>query len=300
MNTKPSSFTTLAAVAAALLGSLSSASAQTNYLAVSGTTSVRLDTATLASAASLNLSGASSEGTPFDGTFQVGFPFVAGTNFVFSVETGFAPVGGGISHAGTVTFNQGTAQQVVLGDFRIGFDPGRIGDSRSGFFVQNTVAPLGEVILFDIANDLAPAFSPAGQFGVTNARLLVSSELGGFLLSSGFSTSNLTGAQVGEARIDGSWTVNQDATRPEISVQGPKTVRTSARVARIRGQAADDTGVARVEFKAGKGGFRRAAGRPENWRIRVVTGERPVRVKIRSVDAFGNRSPVQKIRVVRN
>lgn len=288
-----------ASVAALLLSTVSSSLAQTTYRAVAGTTSVRLDTATLASAANLNLTGASSTGTPFDSTFQVGFPFVSETDFTFSVANGFAPVNGSIRHAGTVTFNGGTAQQVVLGNFRIGFDPTRIGGDRSGFFVENTVAPLGPVIVFDVKTGLQPAFTAASfRFGITNARLLVSSELGGFLQTNGFAASNLTGAEVGEARIDGRFVVATDAGRPELSIRGGKTIRSSARFVRIRGTASDDVALRRVEARIGSRPFRKVAGL-RNWNLRVGVADRPQRISIRAIDASGNRSKVERVRVIR-
>lgn len=296
-NVQKSSFVA-ASVAALLLSTASSSLAQTTYRAVSGTTSVRLDTATLASAANLNLTSASSTGTPFDSSFQVGFPFTEETDFTFSVANGFTPVSGSILHSGTVTFNGGTANQVVLGNFRIGFDASRIGGDRSGFFVENTAAPLGPVIVFDIKTGLQPAFDAANfRFGVTNARLLVSSELGGFLQTNNFSASNLTGAEVGEARIDGRFLVANDAGRPVVSIRGASTIRSSGRFVRIRGTATDDVALRRVEARVGNRPFRPVNGL-RTWNLRVAVTDRSQTILVRAIDASGNRSTVTRVRLI--
>ena len=115
---------------------------------------------------------------------------------MFREGSGFTPIGGEITHAGTVSFNSDT---VTVGDFTIGFDPSRIGDDASGFFVEDTVAGLG--ILFDVG---VPGALAVGDDDLTiaDADLLVSPEFAGFLLSNGLATADLTGADVGDARID--------------------------------------------------------------------------------------------------
>ncbi len=163
----------------------------------SGTTSVYLDTETLSSVG-LNLTGADSTGTPFSPAtpqFQVGFPIDPSTNFEFSVDGGFAPVGGTIEHTGTVTFNGDTDDPITVGDFSIGFDPSRIMGDASGFYVEDTFSGLG--ILFDLS---APSVVDFDDPDVTIATpdLLVSPELAEILENSA-----LVGADVGDARIDG-------------------------------------------------------------------------------------------------
>ena len=112
----------------------------------SGVTSVDLDTALLEASANLKLTGANSPGRPVNPSFDVGFPILRTSSFIFQKDP-FAPVSGTIEHVGTVTFDaKGTA--VTVGDFEIGFDAARATGGRSGFFVRDTAGGLG--ILFAI------------------------------------------------------------------------------------------------------------------------------------------------------
>jgi hypothetical protein len=160
-----------------------------------GTTSVYLNLPLLESAAGLTLTGASTTGRPASSAFQVGFPILPTTNFVYTPGS-FAPVGGEIQHSGTITFNNA----ITVGDFVIGYDPSRATNGRSGFYVEDTASGLG--ILFDIG---APSSASATDNGLNigGAPLLVSPEFAQTLLTLGLAQSNLTGARVGTAEING-------------------------------------------------------------------------------------------------
>lgn len=192
------SFTTAGAAATVAMGSL--ASAQT-FEVVGGQTSVLLDTATLSSAASLDLSSVSAEViAPGElGAASVAFGInardAASLPTTFSYDAGLSAFSGTIEHTGSVFFNSDT---VEVGNFTIGFDAGRVGGDRSGFFVESTTGIAA--ILFDVA---APSLVSADAAGLLiEADLLVSAEFGQFLFDNALSASNLTGADVGDARVN--------------------------------------------------------------------------------------------------
>jgi hypothetical protein len=101
-----------------------------------------------------------------------------------------APFSGTIEHSGTVLFNGDTLE---VGNFTIGFNPGRVGDGRSGFFVADNVTFPGAA-LFDVGT---PSTLIATDSALTvAANLLVSSELAGVLQNTA-----LTGVDVGDALV---------------------------------------------------------------------------------------------------
>lgn len=156
-----------------------------------GVTSVFLDLPLLASVG-LELSSISDDTvTPAEGNFQVGFPITSDSDFVFSTKNGLTPLSGQIAHIGTVGFND---DQLVIGDFSIGFDPTRVGETASGFFVADTFLGLGP--LFDIG---APGEVDVdrGTLTIEDADLLVSPELATILENEA-----LIGVDVGDAQID--------------------------------------------------------------------------------------------------
>jgi MYXO-CTERM domain-containing protein len=165
-----------------------------------GQTSVLLDTALLASAASLNLSGIGGDTiAPGNlGANSVAFPInsrdAASLPTTFSYTPGLGSFGGTIEHTGSVFFNTDT---VEVGNFTIGFDAARVGGSRSGFFVESTTGL--SAILFDVG---APSSVVADSAGLSIAAdLLVSAEFGQFLFDNQLSSANLTGADVGDALV---------------------------------------------------------------------------------------------------
>ncbi|MGF1534976.1 MAG: alkaline phosphatase [Elainellaceae cyanobacterium] len=157
----------------------------------SGVTSVFLDLDLIESATGLALTGVDSEAAPFSEDFQVGFAIHDDTDFSFTADP-FAPVGGTIEHDGTVTFNDA----VTVGNFSIGFDAGRASDTASGFFVADTVEGNGLDILFDLG---APGVLETSETELTiaEADLLLAPEF-----TEALGLSELTGADVGDARVD--------------------------------------------------------------------------------------------------
>jgi MYXO-CTERM domain-containing protein len=170
---------------------------------IGGQTSVLLDTDTLSSAASLDLSGVSGDvivpGT-IDGSVAFGInPRNASTlptTFSYDPSDFLNTFSGTIEHTGSVFFNN---DAVEVGDFTIGFDANRVGGDRSGFFVESNAGL--SAILFDVATP--GQLDPGSSELVIGADLLVSSEFGSFLLDNGFSGTNLAGADVGDALVEG-------------------------------------------------------------------------------------------------
>ncbi|MGB5714914.1 MAG: esterase-like activity of phytase family protein [Waterburya sp.] len=171
----------------------------------SGTTSVFLDLPLLESAAGITLVGADSTGEPFSENFQVGFPIVEDTYFTFEIDP-FAPVSGSIKHSGTITLGlDGT--EVTVGDFSIGFDQARVSESASGFFVADTTEDDLELeILFDVGTP-GSVSADAESLEIAEADLLVAPEF-----ASALEAAELTGADVGDTRVDAS------AIEPEITI----------------------------------------------------------------------------------
>jgi hypothetical protein len=171
---------------------------------VGGQTSVLLDTATLSAAASLNLSGVSA-GVIAPGALpgSVAFPINSRsasslpTTFSYNPSSFLTTFSGTIEHTGSVFFNTNT---VEVGNFTIGFDAARAGTlsgKASGFFVRSTTGIAAT--LFDVG---APStLDPTNSSLTIGADLLVSPEFGSFLLSAGLATSNLAGADVGDALV---------------------------------------------------------------------------------------------------
>ncbi|MEM6458082.1 MAG: hypothetical protein AAF710_01690 [Planctomycetota bacterium] len=193
----------LSAVAAASCVGVGPASAG-SVAVLGGQTSVLLDTATLAGAASLNLSGVSDDvivpGELGSGSVAFGINSrtdTPATTFAYDPADFLGTFSGAIEHTGSVFFND---DAVEVGDFTIGFDAARAGGDASGFFVESTTGIAA--VLFDIA---APSLLEAGTESlVIEADLLVSAEFGAFLFDNGLSASNLTGADVGDARVSAS------------------------------------------------------------------------------------------------
>jgi hypothetical protein len=212
----------LGCTAFGIVSALASAPATAaSFQVESGVTSVFLDTAVLETAAGLTLTGAVGTADPATPDFQVGFAITDETDFTFSVEDGFTPLGGTIEHIGSVTFND----DITVGDFSIGFDPSRITNSASGFFVEDTLDTIG-TILFDISNPGTLAFD-GENLTLAEADLLVSPEFAGVL-----NDTNLTGATVGRAQTDAVATaVPEPATTLGLMAVGAALVASRRRFA---------------------------------------------------------------------
>jgi hypothetical protein len=117
-------------------------------------------------------------------------------------ETGdLVPLGGLITHSGTVTFNQEPGDPesgITIGDFSIGFDASRASGGASGFYVEDTVGGLG--ILFDVAPPSGPSYDDP-ELSIGPADLLVSPEFSK-LLAHELGVNVATGQDVGDAQID--------------------------------------------------------------------------------------------------
>ncbi|MGF1495243.1 MAG: metallophosphoesterase [Elainellaceae cyanobacterium] len=161
------------------------------FLVESGVTSVFLDLDLIESATGLVLTGVDSEAAPFSEDFQVGFAINDETDLSFTAEP-FAPAGGTIEHDGTITFNDA----ITVGNFSIGFDAGRVSGAASGFFVADTVEGNDLDILFDIG---APGVveTTDAELTIAEADLLLAPEF-----AEALGLSDLTGADVGDARVD--------------------------------------------------------------------------------------------------
>ncbi|QEG37624.1 PEP-CTERM sorting domain-containing protein [Bythopirellula goksoeyrii] len=178
-------------------------------LVVGGQTNVAIDFDTLSSAAGLDLSSVSPEViSPGSIPDSVAFPINARdgslpTTFEYDATT--FPAGGSfmgtIEHSGSVLFNTDT---IEIGDFTIGFDAGRtgtLGGLASGFFVANNVSGVvpAPVALFDIE---VTGANPQVTSLTVDGNLLVSPELGTFLVDNALASTNLQGTPVGVARVE--------------------------------------------------------------------------------------------------
>jgi len=163
-----------------------------------GQTSVALDLDTL-DAVGLVLSGAS-EDVIAEGSIEgsVAFPIngrdaatpAVATTFVYDPTDFLGSFDGTIEHIGSLFFNEDATE---LGSFTIGFDPTRVGDERSGFFVASTVGIMDT--LFDAASaDLAVIATDTSL--QIDGDLLVSAELAMTLGDAG-----LAGASIGEFAV---------------------------------------------------------------------------------------------------
>ncbi|MEM6552346.1 MAG: hypothetical protein AAF750_09500 [Planctomycetota bacterium] len=183
------------------VGMLAADAAADSVQVVGGQTSVLLDTATLSAAASLDLSGVSSDviapGELGPNSVAFGINPTNGslpTTFQYDPDDFLGTFSGAIEHSGSVFFN---ADTVEVGDFTIGFDAARATGNASGFFVESTTGIAA--VLFDIG---APSLLDAQDESlVIEADLLVSSEFAAFLSSQSLAASDLTGATVGSARV---------------------------------------------------------------------------------------------------
>ena len=193
------------AIASAFLVCLASPERARAVDVVGGQTNVVLDAGLLASAAGLNLSSVSPDvispgSLPGSVAFGINARDAAARPTTFSYNPATFPAGGSfagaIEHQGSVFFN---ADTVEVGDFQIGFDgtrAGTLGGAASGFYVASTTGIAA--ILFDLGVTSADAQQSSLSVG---ANLLVSPEFGSFLLTNGLASTNLQGADVGDALV---------------------------------------------------------------------------------------------------
>lgn len=197
------------------------AHAQTSFV-TGGETSVALDTGTLASAASLTFSSVSNDVTGGSAgalLFGINARDAASLPTTFSYASGsFSTFAGTIEHSGSVFFNNDT---VEVGDFTIGFDVARVSGLRSGFFVESTTGI--PAILFDVGNP--SSLTPGTSNLDIDADLLVSNEFATFLTANSLATSDLTGADVGDASIRAVSAVPEPSSLVVVAILGVVSTR---------------------------------------------------------------------------
>ena len=188
----------------------------------SGTTSVFLDLPLLESAAGITLVGADSTGEPFSEEFQVGFPIEEDTDFTFELPS-FAPVSGSIEHSGTITLGVG-GTDVTVGDFSVGFDAARVSETASGFFVADTTEDaLGLEVLFDVGAT-GSIDADSDSLTISDRDLLLAPEL-----TAALGAPDLTGADVGDVRIDAATSPVEEEVINLLGAEG-ETIDVSAEV----------------------------------------------------------------------
>ncbi|QLE51469.1 hypothetical protein FD724_27590 [Nostoc sp. C057] len=160
------------------------------FKVISGVTSIDRDHEDILKSIGLTLTGNNNTISPIPSNYLVGFDIDSATNFTFSDEGGFTPLSGTIEHTGTVTFNN----QITVGDFSIGFAPGRTVQDASGFVLRDTFSL--DTILFDLSIP-EPAVFDGQNLTIPDVKLLVSPEFAKILQKP-----ELTGLFAGTARID--------------------------------------------------------------------------------------------------
>ncbi|MCC5648665.1 hypothetical protein LC609_02215 [Nostoc sp. XA013] len=160
------------------------------FKVISGVTSIDHDHEDILRNIGLTLTGSNHTVAPIPRNYLVGFNIDSATNFTFSDQGGFTPLSGTIEQTGTVTFNN----QITVGEFSIGFAPGRTIKDASGFVLRDTFSL--DTILFDLSLSEPVAFD-GKNLTIPDVKLLVSPEFAKIL-----GNPDLTGLFAGTARID--------------------------------------------------------------------------------------------------
>ena len=183
---------------------------EAGFTVSSGVTSLFLDPAVLQAAGleSVDIQGTADPNTEgFSNPEQVaGFEFSEATDFTFefSEGEGITSVEGTLEHTGSITFND----TVVFSDFTIGFNPARATDTTSGFFVQDN--NLSDIVLFDLSVPDTVTFD-GETLTIADTDLLISPEFANLAETIiGDDVPDLTGQDVGDARIDAEIEVSDD------------------------------------------------------------------------------------------
>lgn len=187
-----------AAIAALSLGGVANA----DFVGVvGGQTSVLLDFELISSVTDLELTGVS-DGVVLPGNLgdeSVAFTITSryaandATDFLYDADDFIATFSGTIAHRGTLTFNE----SITIGNFDIAFDEGLGAFAVSDTFFDGT----GLGALFAIGLPLT--ISPLEQTFDAVGDLLVTENFATILLDLGLTTVDLTGADVGDAFIQG-------------------------------------------------------------------------------------------------
>ncbi|MFN6460284.1 MAG: hypothetical protein RMZ41_000360 [Nostoc sp. DedVER02] len=163
------------------------------FKVISGVTSIDRDHEDILQSIGLTLTGTNNTVAPIPSSYLVGFNIDSATNFTFSDEGGFTPLSGTIEHTGTVTFDN-LGNLITVGEFSVGFAPGRTTKDASGFVLRDTFSL--DTILFDLSLPEPVAFD-GKNLTIPDVKLLVSPEFAKIL-----GNPDLTGLFAGTARID--------------------------------------------------------------------------------------------------
>jgi len=186
-----------AAIAALSIGSVASA----EFVGiVGGQTSVLLDLELIASVTDLDLTGVSG-GVITPGNlgadsvaFAITSPYAgaSGSDFMYDTDDFFGSFSGTIAHRGTLTFND----SITLGNFDIAYDADLEAFTVSDTFFDGT--GLGALFAVGItdASPLEQTFDVMGD-------LLITQNFATILLDLGLTDTDLTGADVGDAFVQG-------------------------------------------------------------------------------------------------
>jgi MYXO-CTERM domain-containing protein len=187
-----------AVIAALSLGGVASAEI---VGVVGGQTSVLLDLELIGSVTDLELTGASggviTPGNlgPDSVAFAITSPYAGavGSDFQYDSDDFIATLSGTIAHRGTITFND----SITLGNFDIAFDEGLGAFAVFDTFFDGT----GLGALFQIGLPLTIA--PLEQTFDVMGDLLITQNFATILLDLGLTDTDLTGADVGDAFVQG-------------------------------------------------------------------------------------------------
>ena len=177
--------------------------------------------------------------------------------------------------------------------------PGITDTNNDGLWVQD-----GDGVLRLVLREgtLIPSGNNMNQ-GIGNSTALISP----FTLDPIASFKNplklLFSAETGNGSFDGVYEADVppptfDTIRPTVKIRGPAKRSTKARRIRLLGNATDNTAVARVEYRIGRGGIRIALG-TTNWRLKAKLKIGRNSILVRSVDTAGNTSPFARVKIRR-
>ena len=191
--------TAFGAVFAAL--SVSGAASAEFVGVVGGQTSVLLDFELIGSVTDLELTGVSggviTPGNlgPDSIAFAITSPYAGavGSDFMYDTDDFITTFSGTIAHRGTITFND----SITLGNFDIAFNEGLGAFAVSDTFFDGT----GLGALFQIGLPLT--ISPLEQTFDVMGDLLITQNFATILLDLGLTDTDLTGADVGDAFVQG-------------------------------------------------------------------------------------------------
>ncbi|MDE0890073.1 MAG: hypothetical protein OSA40_11510 [Phycisphaerales bacterium] len=194
---------------------------------VGGQTNVLLDFELISSVTDLELTGVS-DGVIIPGNlgndsvaFAITSPYAetGATNFQYDTMDFFGSFSGSIEHRGTLTFNEA----ITIGNFDIGYDAGLQAFTVSDTFFNGSGLGALFAVVIDEASPSLSTFDVTGD-------LLITANFATILIDLGLTSTDLTGADVGDAWIQG---LNQSVPSPGALALGGIALLTS-RVRRRR------------------------------------------------------------------